>query len=572
MPLNTRTVAQFYTDLIRPLVDVVVFITHLGLEVDEDMIANTSGIDIVLGGHNHIALQPPKVIEDCKNVDEKGQHYVDILSSEIQQTGDDPKYVRRRCEPRKVILAHSGAFAKYVGRLDAALSNKKEDVGPTYDPINGFEVIAHEYQLLPVTEDTPEDSHVKALLEPYQQGLDALVDLELVVGYSPDGVPRAAPAGGDSALGNMVGTAMWLRQGVQTDFALTNTLGIRAEIVPGAVTIEQMYNVFPFDNSISKMQLSGVEVQKMFDFAARRSASRGCVSQIQIAGARIVMDCNGCNWDEQTRPCKSDVDCPGSGECNTAKGVCQLLSCTQNSDCPNSGNCDTTTKKCEPQACASGVFVGRSDKTCKADKDCANGNNVQLGICDTYNVDANGVGKCGTPIVPIASYELATSNYLAAGGSGFAVLKANTTQFDTKIQQRDALVDYIRSGKPCGYDEKYNNAEGLKACSADADCGDPDNVVCACTNGSKTEDDGTCSTTASGCSGNRGRCVLRGCRNDLAAFHRRTCESGRTAASQEACNEALNPCELGGETCKFVACIDKRVGNFTDNRQFMVGR
>src|SRR5262245_18021464 len=36
-PLDTVEVAQFYIDLIRPYVDVIVFVTHLGLEVDERM-------------------------------------------------------------------------------------------------------------------------------------------------------------------------------------------------------------------------------------------------------------------------------------------------------------------------------------------------------------------------------------------------------------------------------------------------------------------------------------------------------------------------------------------------------
>ena len=39
---------------------------------------------------------------------------------------------------------------------------------------------------------------------------------------------------------------------------------------------------------------------------------------------------------------------------------------------------------------------------------------------------------------------------IAGGGSGFRVLQRNTTQFDTGIQQRDALIDYIRAGAPCG--------------------------------------------------------------------------------------------------------------------------
>ncbi|MFO0662050.1 MAG: metallophosphatase [Polyangiaceae bacterium] len=100
MPMNTTTVAQFYTDLIRPLVDVVVFVTHLGLEVDEEMIRNTSGIDIVLGGHNHIALQPPKVLEDCQNVDEKGNHFINIISPDAQESGSDNWHDQRRCTAR----------------------------------------------------------------------------------------------------------------------------------------------------------------------------------------------------------------------------------------------------------------------------------------------------------------------------------------------------------------------------------------------------------------------------------------------------------------------------------------
>ena len=31
-------------------------------------------------------------------------------------------------------------------------------------------------------------------------------------------------------MGNMIAQAMWLRLGVQTDFSLTNTTGIRADV------------------------------------------------------------------------------------------------------------------------------------------------------------------------------------------------------------------------------------------------------------------------------------------------------------------------------------------------------
>jgi len=88
-----------------------------------------------------------------------------------------------------------------------------------------------------------------------------------------------------------------VRSGVEAEFALTNSLGIRADFEPGPLTIEQMFNVFPFENSITVMYLSGTEVQEMLDFNARKSAGRGCRTQAQTAGI----------WHDMV--CKAD-DCP----------------------------------------------------------------------------------------------------------------------------------------------------------------------------------------------------------------------------------------------------------------------
>ncbi|MFS8066651.1 MAG: bifunctional metallophosphatase/5'-nucleotidase, partial [Byssovorax sp.] len=438
-PLNTVETAQFYIDMLRPLVDVVVFVTHLGLDVDERMIESTTGIDVVLGGHNHIVLQPPKRVRDCAKAEPptpRGEvkHFIEYPNPDVPG-----KMLKRYCTPRDVILAHSGAFAKYVGRLDLILSNDPSDLqNPSYDPNDGFEVLTHDFNLFPVNENVPSDPIVASLLEPYNQGLDSLANLDLLVGYALDGSKRNATSGGDSALGNMISSAMWLRLGIQTDFALTNSTGIRTDLVPGPVTVEQMFNIFPFDNSITKMQLSGVEVEELFNFVARRSTGRGCVTQVQIAGARIVLDCT------QTVP---GADAPGKAE----SIFIGAMSCNTDSDCPSKGvgSCGCPNKS--NGSCSSKVCV------CKSDGACARG----VGACD---VEA---GVCWQPIQDIGTYELATSNYLAGGGSGYRVLQRNTTQADTKVQQRDALVDYIRAGAPCGADA----AGKLTDCAKDTDCG-----------------------------------------------------------------------------------------------------
>jgi 5'-nucleotidase len=631
-PLNTIETAQEYVDLLRPLVDVVVVMSHLGIDTDEFMIQNTEGIDIVLGGHNHIVLQPPKRVQDCSANSEPGPNGETlnyILIDDPNATTIDAK-IKRYCKPRDVVLAHSGAFAKYVGRLDAIFSNDEKDFpAGQYDPKNGFELVSHEYQLFPVTEDVPDDPIIDQLLEPYAQGLDSLANLDLLVGYGLDGSARNSTSGGDSPLGNLISVAMWLRLGIQTDFSLTNTTGIRTDLVPGPVTIEEMYNIFPFDNSITKMQLSGVEIQELFDFVARRSAGRGCVSQAQIAGGRVTLNC--VDFDPaQTEAgkatnifiggqfCCHDADCGPTGSCElqpnttcndltntTTPGVCK---CASDKDCPTQsitcgflGDASSPTG-CGQYTCDVGAPLTGAHKSSwqRSSTSCEIGGSQPppcpvappaVGSICPANTNAcdQEAGVCWQPIDPFSEYELATSNYLAAGGSGFLVLQRNTTQLDTKVEQRDALVDYIRAGAPCGADPGSPPPGTLYDCATDADCtpnaacvaagedpSDPNQCgligaayVCACPEAT-IEGDVCASDPSVPCGA--GKCILDQCRNDVGALQRATCLNAPTPSIETSCEASLAPCAAGGEQCKFLACVNRTIGNFADGRIKMVGQ
>ena len=558
-PLNTVNIAQAYIDSLRPHVDLVTAVTHMGLENDQLMVRGTTGLDIVFGGHNHIVLNPPQQITDCHG---EGLDDGFIWAEDPNYAGDDsrpppnddrhpdpirhPYQFKRQCKPRNVNLVHSGAFAKYVGRLDLVLSNNPERVSPTglakdYDKVNGFEVVTSRFKAIPVEASAPQDPVVIEMLLPYQRGLDLQADLQLIAGYSPEGAARIASNGGDSPLGNLIATAMWLRLGVQSDFSFTNSTGIRADLLPGPVTTEQLYNIFPFNNTIAKMQLSGVEVRQLFDYIARRSASRGCTSQVQIAGSRARLNCTSCERPEYTAACTSDSDCPS--------GV--------------PGACGVKTGRCSANSCAEEVFIGHTPRSCNKDADCANGGLVVPDQCDLN------VKKCSPLLVPTNRYELATSDYLASGGSGFRVLQRNTTQLDTKINMRDAMLDFIRAGKPCGYKKEYETAEGLKACTGDPDCNGLGGYACSCANGI-ARGDGCTSDTSVRCPIETGRCVLAKCRDDVAKLKNRACDENKTSVAD--CRAALNACSNAGEQCKALSCVDKSMGAISDGRLDMVGR
>ncbi|MFN0246607.1 MAG: bifunctional metallophosphatase/5'-nucleotidase [Kofleriaceae bacterium] len=373
-PLDDEEALAQWVRILRPVSDLIVVVSHLGLDEDENLTASQvndpnqefsnevlSGVDLILGGHLHIVTDPPKLIPN----DEKGNN---------------------------TLLVHSGAFAKFVGRLDVVVRVGTNNA----DPDNRSRITSFNFDNIPVDSKLcsgvpciPEDPDVANMMWPYSVKINQEIDLNGVFAYVNAGgakVLRTDQSGGDSQLGNMVARSMQLTQGVEAEFAVTNSLGIRADFESGPLNIEQMFNVFPFENSITVMYLSGSEVQEMFDFVARRSASRGCRTQAQVAGVAFDMVCQG--------------------------------------DCPNTVDEQGTAVR----ACAKNIAIGDN---CRDTPDGA----INFARCPR--------------LVPESLYRVAVNDYIANGGSGFQVLKRNTSKQDTGISLRDALRVYLRTTNAC---------------------------------------------------------------------------------------------------------------------------
>ena len=476
--LEQNEAARAYVDLLRPVVDLIVITSHLGLTEDQDLIQGyeayyeyervkpylnrptnrwellewsdpasegdpkavvkvripgVSGIDVIVGGHLHVVLNPPQTLADPSG--------------------------------RKVLLSHSGAFAKYVGRLDIMV--KVPEQAGTLD---GAEVSSHAYRVFPLDalwcddamrayyQDTfwnpgqfinapgvrqamarcqeLEDRRTTDLLQPYLLGMDFNLQLTSIFSYAPRDVARRNNStGGDSPLGNIAADSMRKRQRVDAEMALTNSLGIRDNLYAGVVTQEAMFNVFPFENTINIMYLSGVEVQEMFDFVADRSATRGCVSQAQISGARFTMDCVQAQLNALRIPCKPSNEA---------------------SDCPQENR------------------AGHAPWQCLSDQD---GDRC-------WAHPATDVFINGNPINPNGMYKVAVNDYIAKGGSGFSVLKRNTTRQETGISLRDSLIGYMQGFCTCDDINPKDGVEQRKVSAAGQRCWEVDEQLksyCAAT-------------------------------------------------------------------------------------------
>lgn len=400
------------------------------------------GVDAIFGGHLHIVLNPPKVLTDPAG--------------------------------RRVLLVHSGAFAKFFGRTDMVVRVPKEGEDAPF----GAEIVSHSYKLFPITnrvpkrtasdvsacpEDgsqtfdveegneevdfntvclalfaaeqqlidceaadacrragdacTPEcrtarrtctsvpamlDGEMLETLDPYVQRLYQAEDLNKGFAFTTDRVTRFGLSGEDSPLGNMVADSMRLRNRIEAQFSMTNTLGIRTNMERGLVTIEEMFNIFPFENSLTTMFLSGVEVQELFDYVTTRSSERGCQTQAQISGVTFIMNCAQALRNQSGPPCTTPADCEGTDFATL--GTEQPLQCV-------------------------------------------------AGAC--YKSPADKIEINGEPVNPTESYKVAVNDFIGRGGSGFEVLRRNTTKVNTTLSLRDALIDYMRDpeggpGRVCG--------------------------------------------------------------------------------------------------------------------------
>ncbi len=448
-PLEQNEAARAYVELLKPVTDLIVIVSHLGLTEDQELIhgyeayfeygrikgfltreaspwrilqwygpvgedgsvvrvaiPGVSGIDVIMGGHLHVVLNPPQQLTDPSG--------------------------------RQVLLVHSGAFAKYLGRLDMVVQMPPRDGAPEM-----AEVVSHTFKVFPVDglwcDDATrayyrsqfwttgqfsqlpqvrqaianctlqEDQDTTQLLQPYLLSMDFNLGLTNLFAYAPRDIARRNNStGGDSPLGNIAADSMRKRRRVEAEVALTNSLGIRDNLYAGPLTQEAMYNVFPFENTINVMYLSGVEMQELFDFVAERSSGRGCISQAQVSGARFTMDCAQVQLNDLRFACDPSKTGPAHAE-----------ECTQID--PNRG----------PE---------RAPWQCLA--------------------DVNGGGRCwahagidiqinGKPLDLNGTYKIAVNDYIAKGGSGFAVLKRNTSRIETGISLRDSLVGYMESFCTC---------------------------------------------------------------------------------------------------------------------------
>ena len=198
-------IAQGLIDKLSDQTDLVIALTHEGVEDDSLLASSTHGLQVIIGGHSHTRLKSPKCVNG-------------------------------------VIICQAGSNAENLGELELTIEQKK--------------VTKYEGKLISLwtRSSYPENDFTK-MVDEYK----AMVDREygevlgqLVGDWKRDGR-------GESGIGNFVADAT--REAAGAEIGVANSSGIRKDLSAGPIRKQDLFEISPFRNVLCTFTLTGLEVR-----------------------------------------------------------------------------------------------------------------------------------------------------------------------------------------------------------------------------------------------------------------------------------------------------------------------
>lgn len=140
-------------------------------------------------------------------------------------------------------------------------------------------VTGSRYEITAALDSCPRDTTAEQLLIPYKKVVDSIK--APVLGQSAMAMEGGRP---ESLLANFAADALYEMagkvSGKPVDMALANMGGLRNKMPQGTITYGDVYNIFPFENSLCIMELTGENLTKLFENIA--STKGECISHARL--------------------------------------------------------------------------------------------------------------------------------------------------------------------------------------------------------------------------------------------------------------------------------------------------
>ena len=230
-------------------VNIIILLSHSSYRVDKMIAANTTGVDVIVGGHDNTYLS---------NVSDRAK-------------GPYPTVVNGT----QIVQAY--AYGKFLGELSVLFDEAGNVIHASGEPII-------------IDGSVSENSQIIARLDELEKPINTLKETIVGTVSNPLTGDRAVCRIQECDMGNMIADAM---RGAVIDkgytIALMNSGGIRASLDAGDVTLGEIMTILPFQNTLSTFKVSGEQLL---------TAIENGVSQVedvagrfpQVSGMRYTFD------------------------------------------------------------------------------------------------------------------------------------------------------------------------------------------------------------------------------------------------------------------------------------------
>jgi 5'-nucleotidase/UDP-sugar diphosphatase len=194
--------------------DLIVLLSHLGFDADRRVAEQVPGINVIIGGHSHTAMTHPLRINET-------------------------------------IIVQAGSYGAYLGVL-------KLEVQPGSNKIIDYST---ENELVTVFAgpNDPVDDGVAGIVDHFNDQIKT--EFARVIGETLVDLIRNPLE--ESNIGDLVCDAM--RDASAAAIAFHNSGAIRTDIPKGKITVEQVYTLLPFDNTVVAMDLTGDQIKQILE-------------------------------------------------------------------------------------------------------------------------------------------------------------------------------------------------------------------------------------------------------------------------------------------------------------------
>ena len=230
-------------------VNKIIVLSHSGYAVDQRVAAETTGVDVIVGGHTNTLLS---------NTNERAE-------------GPYPTMVGATA------IVQAYAYGKFLGELNVTFDDEGNVTAATGEPL---------IMDAAVTEDSPTVERIAEAAKP----LDEIRNKVVAQTDEAIGGDREVCRAKECTMGNLIADAMLARvkdQGIE--IAIQNGGGIRASIDAGEVTMGEVLTVLPFQNTLSTFQVTGATIVEALENGVSQ-IEEGAGRFPQVAGLSYAFD------------------------------------------------------------------------------------------------------------------------------------------------------------------------------------------------------------------------------------------------------------------------------------------